>query len=195
MRKKKNPMASWVKQKKIMSGCSGVTGSIGICGCPVGEPGIIYPTWEEICKMESGATLKDWVEDGIRCVIKRGPASLCAYLGVPVGHPLANNEAENLPLRVHGGLTFGKEGDGKYFPTGFYWYGWDYAHSGDYVFYYDEPPLSSKITHASDKKWLLQEVEQEVKSTVYDFKKLMELAEKSAKHLWIDMSEIKSENS
>lgn len=48
----------------------------------------IYPTWEELVKMESGTILEDWYDDGVRCLIIRGPSSLCAYLGVPLDHPL-----------------------------------------------------------------------------------------------------------
>lgn len=34
-------------------------------------------------------------------------------------------------LRCHGGLTFGDEGDDEYRPKGWWWFGFDCAHSGD----------------------------------------------------------------
>lgn len=194
-----------VKRKKKVSACgcppgigsTGAIGHVGFSGCPTGNATVLLTdisvTWEQLCAMESGTTICEWTEDGVRCLIKRGPNSLCAYFGVPAGHPLSNIGYDDLPLRVHGGLTFSQAGDGKYFPVNHYWFGWDYCHAGDYVFYYDDP-RSTKFNHCGDHKWLLSEVQQEVKWAVYDFKKLMELAEKSAKHLWIDMSELKSES-
>lgn len=133
-------------------------------------------TWEEMRKDKSGTIYKDWFEDGIRCLIMRGPASLCAYLGVPETHPLADKSYDDIPLSVHGGLTFSCKGDGMR-PTGYYWYGWDYAHCNDYAFYYDEPPLANGFDHSPDKKWTVDEVEKEIKSAVYDFKMLVKLAE------------------
>lgn len=178
-----------LKKKMSACGCPGLPGPSGTAGTRTILTDVSV-TWEQLCAMEEGATLCDWTEDGVRCLIKRGPASICAYLGIPIGHPMAGHDYESIPISVHGGLTFAKEGDGKYFPNGFYFYGWDYSHCGDYSFYYN----NISTIRNEDKKWLLGEVQQQVKNAVYDFKKLMELAEKAAKHLWIDMSELKSES-
>lgn len=147
---------------------------------------VTYPSWEEMLDMKSGTTLRDWFEGDIRCIIKRSHASLCAYIGVKSGHPLANHDCEDIPLNVHGGLTYAGDGDGVFFPNGYYWYGWDFVHCGDYAFYYDESPLAGKYNHSCDKKWLGKEVELEVKSAVYDFKKLMDIAEKTENYIHMD---------
>lgn len=141
-------------------------------------------TWEQLVADETpdkepGKVYADWYEDGIRCLIMRGPIGLCAYIGVPEGHPLAGFDYDDLPLSCHGGLTFSSMGDGHYRPKGFYWYGWDYSHSGDYAFYYDKEPLKELgAHHQDDRKWLPHEVEQEIKSVLWEFKKLVTLAEK-----------------
>lgn len=64
----------------------------------------------DISDIPSNTVLRDWYEDGIRCQIVRGPCALCAYLGVPLDHPIANKNYEDIPLSVHYGLTFGSAG-------------------------------------------------------------------------------------
>ena len=90
--------------------------------------------WEELKQKEVGAILHDEFDEGLRFIIMRGPASLCAYVGVPLDHPLAGHSYGDLPMEAHGGLTYADKGEGKW-PEGFFWYGWDYAHYGDYAFY------------------------------------------------------------
>jgi hypothetical protein len=65
----------------------------------------------------------------------------------------------------------------KSWPKGYWFYGWDYAHAGDYCDYYDKPPLNYRH-HSDDKKWLVGDVEKDSWGTLYDLKKLMTLAEK-----------------
>jgi len=132
-------------------------------------------TWEELVEMKE-QTLKDWFDDGVRCLILRGPGALCAYVGIPKDHPLAGFSYDDIPIECHGGLTYSGEGDGKLRPDGFFWYGWDYAHSGDYCFYYDKPPIAG-LRSLVDKKWLVEDVEKDMWSAVYEFKKLIRLAE------------------
>jgi len=131
--------------------------------------------WDELKHKAIGAILHDEFKDGVRFIVMRGPASLCAYLGVPSDHPLAGHNYDDLLVDCHGGLTFA--GSGENWPTGWYWYGWDYAHAGDYCFYYDEPPLAGNFDHSKEHKWLLAEVIQDSWSAIYDFKKLVRLAE------------------
>jgi hypothetical protein len=139
------------------------------------------PSWEQMCADELGTIYRDWYEDGVRCLIVRGPGSLCAYVGVPLYHPLAYQNCMDFPLNCHGRLTFGCEGDGVYRPKGWFWYGFDYSHFGDYVFYNDQPPLAGKYDHLQDKKWTVDEVEGELRCVALDFKKLMNLVESVAK--------------
>ena len=79
-----------------------------------------------------GNILRDEVVDGLRCLILQGPVSPCAYIGIPLDSTLADKDYNEIDLPVHGGLTFGKAGDGDRWPAGLYWYGWDYAHYGDF---------------------------------------------------------------
>ena len=73
--------------------------------------------------------------EGIRWMILRHPTlgHLSAYVGIPSGSPRAGIDQEKVPVAVHGGWTWGEEGDGVFRPAGWFWWGWDYAHLGDYV--------------------------------------------------------------
>lgn len=46
--------------------------------------------------------------DGYPALIRRNPSlgMLCGYVGVPKGHPWHGQHYDDLPVRVHGGLTF-----------------------------------------------------------------------------------------
>lgn len=141
-------------------------------------------TWEELVKDHESIVGKpksiiyrDWFDEGVRCLIMSGGASLCAYIGVPINHPLAGFDYDNLAIDCHGGLTFSGEGDGKIWPQGYWWYGWDYAHSGDYSFYNDSPYLKGKYDHSDEKKWLVEDVAKDMWSAIYDFKRQMRFAE------------------
>ena len=135
-------------------------------------------TFEELAQLESGTILKDWYDDGIRYLIMRGPSALCAYFGVPLDHPLAGLNYDALPVECHCGLTFAGEGDGEMRPKDVYWYGWDYAHSGDKSFY----NLDSRFAGLpEDKAWTLEDVEKDVNWSTYGINRLVKLAERIAK--------------
>jgi hypothetical protein len=133
----------------------------------------MQPSWKDLVAMESGRKLVDRFDEGLRFIIMRGPCSLCAYIGVPADHPLADFSYEWLPVRANGGLTYAAKGDGKNFPAGWFFYGWDYAHCGDYCFH-DE---KYKDGPSKDKKWLVEDVESDSWSTLNDFHNLAKLAE------------------
>lgn len=137
-------------------------------------------TFEELAKDEVGTIYHDELDEGIRFIVMRGPSALCAYAGIPESHPLAGHHYDLLPVQAHGGLTFGsKAKKDKAWPLGFYWYGWDYEHSGDFSFYYlDDCLKDSLIFHnTNDHKWTVKEVVEDSWGTLYDFKKLLKLAE------------------
>ena len=138
--------------------------------------------WEELVKTESGTILHDEYDEGLRFIVMRGPCSLCAYVGLPSAHPLAGHNYDDLPVSAHGGLTFAAEGHDAW-PEGFYWYGWDYGHSGDSAFYYSDPKLTHIFEgrHQDEKKWLVKDVVADSWGALYDFKHLMHLAEAIAK--------------
>lgn len=120
---------------------------------------------------EQGLSVADWFEDGIRVIIKVIRKShYSVYLGIPASHPVAGLDYDNISfIDAHGGLTYANEGDDKYLPGSLYWYGYDYAHCGDYCGY--------KIVD-DDKAWKLREVAKEVWTSVYELKQLMSVAEK-----------------
>ena len=131
-------------------------------------------TWTELKATKSGTVLHNEFSDGVRFIVMRGPGSLTAYVGVPKDHPLAGMDYDSLPrIDCHGGLTY--SGIGKEWPKGFYWYGWDYAHSGDCAFYYDD---LAPIFKGSDKKWLVEDVIEDSYWAIQAFKKIVTLVEK-----------------
>ena len=131
-------------------------------------------TWKELKEMSCGKIIHDSYEEGIRFIVMRGTASLCAYVGVPLNHLLSGFDYDDLSVECHGGLTFSARGKGNY-PKDFWWYGWDYAHYDDYSFYYDNIPSSLMC---EGKKWLLEDVVNDSYLTISDFKKLLKFAEK-----------------
>ena len=103
---------------------------------------LVNKTFEECKSDKAGDIYADWIDGEFRCLIMRGPCSLCAYIGVPNGHPFYGKDCSDLDIDCHGGLTFSAEAHGKW-PEGYWWFGWDYGHYGDAVFYdkfynYDE---------------------------------------------------------
>ena len=130
-------------------------------------------TFKELAKDEPGTIYHDEMDEGIRFIVMRGPASLCAYAGIPLNHPLAGMEYDDLPIDAHGGLTFSEKGGGKW-PKNYWWYGWDYAHLGDRAFY-DLDRVNP--FDRDEKEWTVKEVVDDSWSALYDIKKLMKLTE------------------
>ena len=133
----------------------------------------------EIIGFEPGHIFEDWIEDGIRHLVMRGPAALCAYLGIPKDHPLAGFGYNDVVVNCHCGLTFASMGDGERFPEDRYWFGWDYAHSGDCCTYNHDPKMGY-MSCRGEKHWTVKEVKAEMWSAACDLKKQMNLAEKVA---------------
>lgn len=138
-------------------------------------------TFKTVIDAEPGKVFYDAFEDGIRVLVLRGPFHMCAYLGIPEDHPLAGFSYDDIPLRVHGGLTYSGEGvTGA--PEGFHWFGWDYGHAGDKCVYHDGIPDHHKDSHG----WTPKEVIAEAKEAVWDFRRLVLLAERIAlKDSWL----------
>jgi hypothetical protein len=143
--------------------------------------------WVSLFTDEVGTIYYDHVIKGIRCTIRRGPASLCAYIGIPLDHPLANRHYDNLPLNVHGGLTFAGTGISdptlyhrgpsgvmirtKFKQSGWYYYGWDYAHVGDSPLYITTYFHTLKY----GKKWTVRRVKREIRRAARQVAALMNL--------------------
>ena len=121
---------------------------------------VYYPT-----RLEKPILLLDTYIDEYRILIYNLGTHPCGYVEVPINHPLAGFDYEDLPIECHGGLTFSEKGDGKYFSEEYWWYGWDYAHWGDYI---------SGTSSEYDKKWTTQEIFEEAKYVVSQMKFLNE---------------------
>ena len=139
-------------------------------------------TFEQMAKDNTGTIYEDGYENGVRYLIMRGPAALCAYVGVPSDHPLSGRDYDDIPLEVHGGLTYASQGKDPW-PTGWFWYGWDYAHAGDVSFY--DLDLAAKrpdlyTMQSNDKAWTLKEVKSEIWYATWNFARLVKLAESLA---------------
>jgi hypothetical protein len=103
-------------------------------------------------------------QEGIRWLVLRGPIGTpCAYVGIPLASPAAGlNTAflEQTGPSPHGGWTYAGEGDGVNRPEGWYWWGWDYAHSSDWI-----PYLESNRGH----RWTTDEVVAEIRELLPAF--------------------------
>lgn len=125
-----------------------------------------------------GTIYIDRWDEGVRFVVLRGPSALCAYIGVPVGHPLAGHSYNDLPVNAHGGLTYAGSGVTGLEDAGLYWYGWDYGHAGDRLLF----SLDSRFStlHMGDEEWTPSAVDSDSWEVLYDFHGLMRLAESIA---------------
>jgi hypothetical protein len=120
---------------------------------------------------ELGAQLAEIVTKiGMKGIVLRGAPSLCAYIGIPTWHPLAGLDYNDVPLDVHGGLTFGDRGDGEWRSAKYFWYGWDYAHSGDLCFYDLEFSGWLRIGSHQEHAWTVAEVAEELHQAMLDFR-------------------------
>lgn len=87
-----------------------------------------------------------WVDEttDLDCLaVRNGQGAWCGYVGVPPGHPYYDKDYDNVPARVHGGLTYGercRDDDpepaichvplpGR--PADVYWLGFDCNHGED----------------------------------------------------------------
>ena len=126
---------------------------------------------------EVGRIVYDKFDEGLRFIIKRGPFSWCAYIGITKDHPLAGMGYDDISfIPAHGGLTFAGEGkEESSLSANYYWYGWDYAHAGDVTVYNKQYKIP---TAPEDKDWTVDEVIKDSWETLSDFKQLVKLAEK-----------------
>jgi hypothetical protein len=123
--------------------------------------------------------LQDFLIPGtpLRGLILHSGFCLCAYLGVPKDHWVA--DMEGLSFECHRGITFRGEGSdiegsdtvgsqpGAERPRGWFWYGWDYAHAGDAILPLDDPRLPESLRETireigslmpRGKRWSVEEV-------------------------------------
>lgn len=87
-----------------------------------------------------------WQAHGLKCkVILTEMGHRCGYVAVPKGHSTYGRNYDDIPVDVHGGLTYSSEGT-----DGNYWLGFDCAHSCDWTEF-----------NQTGHKWTQQDVEAE----------------------------------
>lgn len=94
-------------------------------------------------------------------IMSRGECPL-VYLSIPVGHPYYNKDYSDIPVFVHGGLTF----KGEIFDK--QCIGWDYGHNGDR---FDSPIFGTILLKG--KEWTFEEIRDEVYSAMNQLTKLL----------------------
>lgn len=92
----------------------------------------------------------------------------CAYVDVPEDHIWYEKDYSGEPgdkIDCHGGLTYSgrlnhflskNETEGKWF------FGWDYAHAGDYIGY----EIKWGLRNEKDKKWTTEEIFEDIKYVI-----------------------------
>lgn len=100
-------------------------------------------------KWEEEPDRVEFVHKGFKCLVLRHSTlkHLRGYVALPKEHPYYGCHYDNLNVDVHGGLTFGKKGDGKDWEPNYWWIGFDCAHAGDYT-----PGIEEMLTTAGFKK-------------------------------------------
>jgi hypothetical protein len=76
-----------------------------------------------------------WADEafGLKCMMRRnGMKAWCGYVAVPKGHPMFGKDYDDVDVRVHGGLTWGMDHAPGEQPNGWWWFGFDCSHSGDW---------------------------------------------------------------
>lgn len=72
--------------------------------------------------------VKSWEFAGFKCAVTEGYSSYNGYVCLTIEHSWYEAHYNDIPVEIHGGLTFGEIfGDG-------YWVGFDTAHAGDFLF-------------------------------------------------------------
>lgn len=127
---------------------------------------------------KSGLRTDRWIHRGIPCLIHCGGViGYCGYLGFPLGHPFyESGDIGGISelLDVHGGITFTGEDSYKgnqhcayapqYCNLPYWWIGWDYMHSDDWVPRMKTLPERSYpyIFSSAVHRWTFAEVKNEV---------------------------------
>lgn len=93
----------------------------------------------------------------------------CAYVELNKEHPYygkCGNDAFNLDINVHGGITYGNYGLGYTISKEHFILGWDYNHCTDYNY------ESEKYGLSSGKKWTTEEIFEDVKKVIKQLKEV-----------------------
>jgi hypothetical protein len=82
---------------------------------------------------------KDFIHTGYSCfILRNGSGNWCGYVGIPSTHPSFGKDYDDVPVNVHGGLTYANKCGPPIchipepgMPDDVWWLGFDTAHSGD----------------------------------------------------------------
>jgi hypothetical protein len=136
-----------------------------------------YLTYEELTKGGEHVqhiVLDKGEKDGYKWFILSLGRHPCAYVAVPIGHPLYDKTTSDIEglLDCHGGITF-TSNDFFFNPIvvkNVHWIGWDYAHSEDYT------GFASMNMTAWDggelKRWTTEEIRKEVMNIIKQLKRM-----------------------
>jgi len=83
----------------------------------------------------------EWMFKGFPCLIRRPTMGhLCGYVAIPLGHPYYQKNIDEIPLDVHGGITWASHSDQDLCFSNmcegidsFWWIGFDCGHAGDLI--------------------------------------------------------------
>lgn len=126
---------------------------------------IIYKNMEYQMRLPEYETLAEGKDGGYEWKVLSLGTHPCGYVSLPKNHPFYGKKYWDIDdnIEVHGGLTF----SGKLHGFEGLWFGWDYAHDGDYTYM----PIYVSIT---DKRWTTQEVVDECQRVIEQFRSFEE---------------------
>lgn len=113
---------------------------------------------------------KEFSHKGLKCVILFVRQShRCGYVRIPKDNPAFELEYNDVPVYIHGGLTFG---DYSLLPgykknKNFYWFGFDCSHAGDKT-----APIIGMSGEWNGHFWTKKDVIKETKELAEQLKKI-----------------------
>lgn len=87
-----------------------------------------------------------------------------AYIKVPKESNYFNSDYNDIPINIHGGLTYGNTENNNEF-----WVGWDYAHIGDYCYDF------FTIFNSEERKYTVDDILVDVESAIKQLNKITEI--------------------
>ena len=117
----------------------------------------------DICKP---IILNDGTVDGFDYMIVSFGTHPTAYVNIPSNHPYFEKSTNDIDIDCHGGLTYSADNPIIQSKIG-WWIGWDYAHSGDYLGYFE---LFRNHETVNGKKWTTSEIKEDVQNVISQLK-------------------------
>lgn len=114
---------------------------------------------EMVYKYNKGFEVLDkGIHDGYNYYIVSFGTHPCAYVVLPPTNQFYGKHYDEIPIDVHGGLTFGCSFNPNINEMCI---GWDYSHVGDYCSYFP---------NSDEHKWTTQEIRQDVYNVIKQLK-------------------------